>query len=96
VPIIHSVIVSQPRKVPDIVVTNLTITMPSVIKFGQCLVNEYKKHGPTDQILAPYTISIVEKSTLEEDPSCCVSQVTGEEKESDVGPLELENVSNLF
>jgi hypothetical protein len=87
VPIIHSIIVTQPRKTPEIVVTNLTLTEPSMTKFGQCLVNEYKKHGPTDQILAPYTISVVEKSNPEED--CCIS----EEREPEVLPLEVENIS---
>lgn len=93
-PIIHSVIVSQPKKLPEIVVTNLTITAPSVTEFGICLVNEYTKHGPTDQILAPYTISIVEKSKTEKVVEHC--EPVSEEKEPDAIHPEPENVSSYF
>lgn len=71
VPIIHSVIVSQPKKVPEEVVSILTMSANSISEFGKCLNNEYTKHGPTGQILSLYSVKIVEQSKSKEVPQPC-------------------------
>ena len=41
----HSVIVTMPRKVVEVVVTPLQMTSLSITRLGECLIEEYSKCG---------------------------------------------------